>query len=202
MYHAPLSPFARKVRAAVIVLGLEERIEEVVVNVSASPPEILVANPLCKIPTLEIAEGEGLYDSRVIVEYLDALAGGGRVIPAAGLERWRALRLQALGDGISDAAVLSRGLAVAGLDRDHPLVQRQAAAIRRSLDRLEEAVPSTVPMTGPVDVGSLSVACALGYLDVRFADEPWRDQRPALAAWYETASRHDSLACTAVAAPR
>ncbi|GBQ35601.1 glutathione S-transferase [Gluconacetobacter azotocaptans] len=200
LYHASLSPFARKVRAAIIALGLEDRIEEVVVNISAAPPDVLAANPLCKIPTLEIAEGEGVYDSPVIVEYLDALAGGG-VIPAAGPERWRALRLQALGDGIADAAVLWRGLAGAGLHRDDPLVQRQAAAIRRSLDRLEAAPPPEVSLAGPVDVGILSVACALGYLDVRFADDPWRDQRPALAAWYETASRHDCLARTAVSSP-
>ncbi|GAA4491917.1 glutathione S-transferase [Gluconacetobacter tumulicola] len=194
LYHAPLSPYARKVRAAVILLGLEARVTEIAVRVSDSPPEVLAANPLCKIPALELPDGEGVYDSRVIVDYLDGLAGGGRLVPAGGEARRRVLRMQALGDGLADAAILVRTLIPAGLAHDHPLVQRQLAAVRRSLDRLE----SEPPALEPIDIGGLSVACALGYLDVRFADDPWRLDRPALAAWYEAACRLPCLARTAV----
>lgn len=194
LYHAPLSPYARKVRAAAILLGLESRLTEIVVRVADAPPEVLAANPLCKIPTLELPDGEGVYDSRVIVDYLDGLAGGGRLVPAEGDARRRALRMQALGDGLADAAILVRTLIPAGLAHDHPLVQRQLAAVWRSLDRLESAPPALEPM----DIGGLSVACALGYLDVRFAEDPWRRDRPALADWYAAASGLPCLARTAI----
>lgn len=196
LYHAPLSPYARKVRAAAILLGLDTRLTEIVVRVSESPAVVLAANPLCKIPTLELPDGEGLYDSRVIVDYLDGLAGGGRLVPAEGVARHRVLRMQALGDGLADAAILARTLMAAGLAHDHALVQRQLAAVRRCLDRLESGPPSLEPM----DVGGLSVACALGYLDVRFTDDPWRADRPALAAWYEAACALPCLARTAIPA--
>lgn len=194
LYHAPLSPYARKVRAAAILLGLESRLTEIVVRVADSPAEVLAANPLCKIPTLELPDGEELYDSRVIVDYLDGLAGGGRLMPVGGDARRRVLRMQALGDGLADAAILARTLVPAGLAHDHPLVQRQLAAVRRSLDRLESMPPTLEPM----DIGGLSVACALGYLDVRFVDDPWRRDRPALAAWYAAACALPCLARTAI----
>ncbi|MFT8646195.1 MAG: glutathione S-transferase family protein [Gluconacetobacter sp.] len=194
LYHAPLSPYARKVRAAAILLGLESRLTEIVVRVADSPPEVLAANPLCKIPTLELPDGEGVTARRVMGESLAGRAGGGRRVPAEGDARRRALRMQALGDGLADAAILVRTLIPAGLAHDHPLVQRQLAAVWRSLDRLESAPPALEPM----DIGGLSVACALGYLDVRFAEDPWRRDRPALADWYAAASALPCLARTAI----
>lgn len=101
---SPASPFARKVRIASALLGLEDRVTMESADVAA-PDEILKQqNPLGKIPILVLGNGETLYDSRVIVEYLDHIAGGGILLPQTE-ERFKALREQALGDGLSDAAV-------------------------------------------------------------------------------------------------
>src|SRR5689334_4444703 len=102
---APSSPFGRKVRIAIAVLGLSDRISIESADTSDPNETLRAQNPLGKIPTLVLETGEALYDSRVIVEYLDALAGGGRLIPA-GWGRFEALRLQALADGVMDAAIL------------------------------------------------------------------------------------------------
>src|SRR5919206_185546 len=102
---SPPSPFGRKVKIAAAVLGLSDRIEVVAADTNDPNEELRRQNPLGKIPTLVLENGEALYDSRVIVEYLDALAGGGRLIPA-GWARFEALRLQALAEGVMDAPIL------------------------------------------------------------------------------------------------
>jgi len=110
LWYSPPSPFARKVRVVATELGLAERIELVLTPVVPIEPNpaLVPQNPLVKLPTLEAEDGTVLYDSRTICEYLDALAGGGRLFPATGPARWDALRRQALGDGIMDAGILRR----------------------------------------------------------------------------------------------
>jgi glutathione S-transferase len=103
---SPASPFGRKVKMAAIVLGLMDKIEIVVANTLDPDDAIRKQNPLGKIPALTLDDGTTLYDSRVIVEYLDVQAGGGKIIPASGKDRFDALTLQALADGIMDAAIL------------------------------------------------------------------------------------------------
>ena len=100
------SPFGRKPRLAAAVLGLSERIEVVPADFLDEADSLRMQNPLGKVPTLLLADGTALYDSRVILEYLDHLAGGGRLIPAEPAARFAALKLQAIGDGILDAGVL------------------------------------------------------------------------------------------------
>ena len=148
-------------------------------------------NPLGKLPCLITDDGLALYDSRVICEFLDTIGNVFPMFPAHGL-RFRALRFQALGDGICDAAVLSRS------ERGRPaetarnaVLAAQRGKIQRSLDVLEADRPGI-----HLDIGSLTVACALGYLDFRFASEPWRDTRPGLTSWYETIAKHSCLAQT------
>ncbi len=193
LLYSPTSPFARKVLACAITRGLDRRIERVPVDAQASGPELVAANPLSKVPTLITEDGLALYDSPVICEYLDSLGDAVGLFPPSGGARWLALRFQAMGDGIMDAAVLRRGESTrpAEAARDK-VIARQAAAVARALDALEADPPHH-----GLDIGSLTVACALGYLDFRYAHEAWRDGRPALAAWFAAISREPGLAETA-----
>jgi len=174
---SPSSPYARKVRIVAAEKGLAGEIELVRTDTWNLPEALLLENPLGKIPALTTADGEVLFDSPVVCEYLDALGGGAPLIAASGDARWRALRLQALGDGMMDAAVeryveAHRPPAQRSADWD----ERQRIAIIRCLDRLE----CSGEMEGPLDLGKIAVVCALDYLDLRFASEPWRKLRPNL----------------------
>lgn len=177
--YSPASPYARKIRIAAELLGLSDRIEIVSANTADPADSLRAQNPLGKIPTLVLEDGSSLYDSRVIADYLDHLAGGGRVIPADPGRRFQALRLQALGDGINDAALLIRYETATRPEalRHAETIALQQGKIDRALDALEAAPPS-----GPPDIGHIAVACALGYLDLRFAGA-WRESRPRLATW-------------------
>ncbi|HEX3347842.1 MAG TPA: glutathione S-transferase [Acetobacteraceae bacterium] len=181
LFYSPTSPYVRKVLACAIERDIERQIELVPTNPHVSPPALLAANPLSKVPCLITADGVPLFDSPVICEFLDAIENASPMFPRAGGARWRALRYQAMADGILDAAVARR------LEQAKPqeaardtFMARQQAAVERTLAELEREPPHTVP-----DIGSLAVACALGYLDFRFAHEPWREPHPTLAAWYE-----------------
>jgi glutathione S-transferase len=176
---SPASPFGRKVKIAARVLGLDDRIEIVKTDTTADEDPIRTVNPLGKIPALELEDGLTLFDSAVIVEYLDYLAGGGRLIPAEPKARFAALRLQALADGLMDAALLTvyEGRFREEAMRSQTWLALQAGKIDRSLAALEAEPPSRA-----VDVGSIAVACALGYLDLRFQGA-WRATHPRLAAW-------------------
>lgn len=178
---APASPFGRKVKIAAALLGLDKALHIVDADTMSPDDSIRRENPLGKIPTLILDDGTTLYDSRVIVEYLDHLAGGGRLIPAEPSLRFRALTLQALADGVADAALLQvyEGRWRAAEHRDARWVDHQAGKVSRALLALEAALPS-----GPTDVGQVALACALGYLDLRFAGE-WRAAHPQLAAWLD-----------------
>lgn len=191
--YSTTSPFARKVRAAAYECGLAERIRLILSNPWAPGSPVAADNPLGKIPVLITDEGAYLYDSRVICEYLDALAGG-VLFPAAGAVRWTALRRQALADGIADAAVLRRleSLRPDG-ERSDAWLARQQAAVARALDVLEGEVGD---FGQAPTIGTIAIACALGYLDFRFAADDWRRARPALAAWYAGFAARPSMAAT------
>jgi glutathione S-transferase len=199
LYFSPTSPYARKVRITAHELGLSQRIELISIALTpVSPHDALrSSNPLGKIPALITDEGTALYDSPVICEYLDARAGGHRIFPPLGPARWTALRRQALADGILDAAVLTRyeeALRPQEL-RWQEWVDGQLLKVRSGLDALERE-----PLDGVVDIGTLSIACALGYLDFRFASEGWRESRPRLAAWAAAINERPSLTATVPAA--
>ncbi len=180
---SPASPFVRKVRIAVAVLGLGDKIEVRDTDLNDTADSIRAQNPLGKIPALILDDGTALYDSRVILEYLDHLAGGGKIIPSDAAARFAALRLQALCDGILDASVL-----LVYESRYRPQdkrvqtwVDRQAGKVDRALKALEAAPPR---LTTPPDVGQIALACALGYRDFRF-DGGWRKQHPRLLAYLD-----------------
>lgn len=194
LFHSPASPFARKVRACAVARDIAGQIELVPCMASDSPAELLAVNPLSKIPALVTADGVAIFDSRVICEFLDSVGDALPMFPPSGRARWLALRHQAMGDGMMDAAVLRRGESLRPQEaaRDANMA-RQAAAVSRTLATLEREPPHAV-----VDVGSLSVACALGYLDLRFSHEDWRAAHPTMAAWFAAISAEPCLAETAV----
>ncbi|MBM6592767.1 glutathione S-transferase family protein [Microvirga pudoricolor] len=178
---SPASPFGRKVKISASLLGLSDRIEIVPSDTLNPEDSIRQQNPLGKIPALILENGEILYDSRVIIEYLDYLAGGG-VIPA-GEERFLALRHQALADGIMDAALLQvyEGRFRATDRQEAKWVDHQAEKVKRALAHAEAHL-TDLPST--IHVGHIAQACALGYLDLRFAGE-WRSSYPKLVAWLD-----------------
>ncbi len=194
LHYSPASPFARKCLAAAIARGIEGRIELVGTNPHVSPAELLKDNPLSKIPALVTDDGMAIYDSPVICEYLNTLGEAATLIPTSGTRAWiRVQVMQALADGIMDAAVARRMRAGKPVDETRAaFLDRQKAAIARGLAALEAAPPE-----GLGDIGAIAVGCALGYLDFRFADEPWRAAHPKLAAWFEAASKLPPLARTA-----
>jgi glutathione S-transferase len=181
---ASASPFVRKVRIAAAVLGLDHGLEIVPADTADPNDPLRQQNPLGKIPTLVLDDGSVLYDSRVIVEYLDHLAGGGRVIPAQPMEaHFDALRLQALADGIMDASVL---LVYEARWRDaakheQKWIDLQAGKVERGLAVLEASPPGIdrVP-----HIGQIALACALGYRDLRFAGT-WRTTHPRLVEFLD-----------------
>ena len=195
LYGNPASPYVRKVRALAIETDIEDRIEFAQVALTPVGPdaEVSANNPIGKIPALIRDDGGALYDSRVICEYLDSLHGGARMFPEGGDARWTALRRQALADGILDAAVNTRYETFLRPEdlRWTDWVEGQMRKVRGSLDQLESE-----SLGDGVDIGTLSVACALGYLDFRYPDEGWRDSRPALAAWFEGFSARRSMSET------
>ena len=185
------SPFGRKVAVVAFERGLLERlaIENETLSPVAPSAAVAAANPLGKIPCLVLDDGRALYDSRVICEYLDSLDDGPALFPAEPEARLKALTMQALGDGILDAAVGTRYEMTL---RPEPLrwadwMEGQKLKIWRGLDRLEADAGG---LTLLADIGAVTVACALGYLDFRYPDEPWRPSRQRLAGWFaEVASR-------------
>lgn len=175
------SPFGRKVKLVAYRLGLMDRIE--IVNADTADPSdsLRAQNPLGKIPTLILDDGQVLYDSRVIVDYLDHLAGGGGVIPADPAQRFPALTMQALADGVMDAALLQvyeKRWRDEGL-RSERWASHQADKVARGLAAFEAS-----DLSGPLHIGHIALACALGYLDLRFGGD-WRQTHPALVRWLD-----------------
>jgi glutathione S-transferase len=194
LYWSPRSPFARKVMVFAHEAGLAGRIETERTLVAMTHPnrDLMRINPLGKIPTLVTDEGEALFDSTVICEYLDSLHGGRRLFPPAAPERWRALRWHALGDNLLDNLVLWRN------ERLRPATQQSPETlaafdlkVRACLDYLDnDAAPLDAAAVG---IGHVAIAVALGYLDFRFPELGWRTGRGRIAAWYETFAQRPSI---------
>lgn len=191
LYYSPTSPFVRKVVVTAIEAGLDAQITRIPTNPWQNPPELVHDNPLSKVPCLVTADGLALFDSPVICEYLDSV-GGGTMVPPAGPARWRALRLQAIGDGLMDAAINRRmDMTRPAEDARTAVMTRQAGLVSNALNVLEQE-----SLTQHMDIGAMTIACALGYLDFRFQDEPWRDGRPSLTSWYTIFATRPALVAT------
>jgi glutathione S-transferase len=191
------SPFGRKVQIALSVLGLDDvKIEPT--DTMDPRDTVRGQNPLGKIPVLISEDGTAYYDSRVILEFLDERAGGGKIIPRATAERFAALRLQALADGILDASILTiyEGRWRPAEKHEAKWLDHQAGKVGRALAVLEAAPPALGP--GLPNVGHIALACALGYRDFRFGGD-WRTNHPRLVAWLDGfAARVPAFAATIV----
>lgn len=189
---SPTSPYVRKVIITAVETGQLDLIEQVPTNTQDPNDPIGKVNPLAKVPALELADGRVLFDSPVICEYLDSLHDGPRLFPAAGAPRWQALQQQALGDGILDAAILAM---LEGRrpeeKRWQPWIDKQLQKVRNAIDQLE--AQSGDLTGGGLTIGQVSVACALGYIDFRFASEQWQKSHPRLAEWYQGFAARPSM---------
>ncbi|GHF33036.1 glutathione S-transferase [Seohaeicola zhoushanensis] len=200
--HSPASPYVRKVMVVLHETGQLDDVELVPTATTPIAPsaELIGKNPLGKIPALERDDGPTLFDSRVICAFLDARANAG--LYGSGARHWEIRTLEALGDGILDAA-----LSLTYEARFRPEDKRvpdwmegqwgKAARACAALDRMWMS-----HLAGPFDAGQIAVACALGYLDFRHAARDWRKDNPALAEWYARIESRPSLAATRPADPR
>lgn len=200
LYYSPTSPFVRKVNVLAIETGLDNRLEWVTTNPWQAEEVLTAENPLSKIPTLVTDDKQVIYDSHVICEYLDSLHGKNKLIPEKGHARWHALRLQALADGILDAGILrfmEKKRVPAQQSADWDAMQKNT--IERGLNYLENTVSD---WGDKLDIGVISIACALGWLDFRFSDENWRTTRSKLNVWFESFSKRASILKTIPTEPK
>jgi glutathione S-transferase len=192
---SPSSPFARKVRIAISLLGFDKDVKVEATDTTDVNDSVRKQNPLGKIPVLVAEDGVTYYDSRVILEYLDQRAGGGKIVPRDGAARLAALRLQALCDGILDASILTIYETRWRKAETHEpkWLNHQSGKVARGLAALEAAPP---PIDAMPDVGQITLACALGYRDFRFGPG-WRGDHPHLVAWLDSfAGRVPAFAAT------
>lgn len=189
------SPFVRKVR----VILAERNIAHDFVEESAWAAGTTVPryNPLNKVPALELDGGESLYDSAVIAEYLDSISGA-VFVPAAPLERARAHRDEALGDGIADAGIS------AFLERKREASRQDAAWIARQLDKVNAGIAAVAKNLGAgphlggaqMNVGDIACACALFWAEFRMPELRWREEHANLKAWAQRLETRASFAAT------
>lgn len=185
LHWSPRSPYVRKVMVAIHELGLQDRIRTVRTVAGGTTPhlELMKINPLGKIPTLELPDGTALYDSGVIIEYLDTLHAGPKLFPAAWPERMVALRRHALGQGMLDSALLLLGEGLRPAERQsEPHKELWRTKLRACADALEQEAGELART--PFGIGHLAIGVALGYLDFRFGEMDWRQGHPRLAAWH------------------
>ncbi|MEE8515303.1 MAG: glutathione S-transferase N-terminal domain-containing protein [Alphaproteobacteria bacterium] len=181
LWYSPTSPYVRKVMVTAAEKGLAARIE----TIAARAPEndIAARNPLGKVPTLETDDGDILYESTIICEYLDSLAGGVELYPSSGKARWQALMLQGLADGVDDAAILIRMEGRrADAEKSAWWVERQAAKVARGLDALELEAAG---FGADINIGHIATACMLGFAELHDLAGDWRPGHPTLAKWYD-----------------
>lgn len=193
--YSATSPYARKIRVLVLEKGLSDRIEDVAVNPMEDPEDLSAVNPLHKVPAFIRDDGPALFDSPLICEYLDATFPEPRFIPQDGEARWAVLRIQALADGILDAALpIVMELRRPETERSAAWMERWRQAIARGVAVLDAERASLEG--GPLNLGQVAAVAALDYLDFRLPEVAWRDRHPALAAWADALLARPSLKAT------
>ena len=196
LYHSPASPYGRKINVLLHELGVSEQVERLPTHTTVlqSDAALLAKNPLAKVPALERDDGATLYDSRVISAFLNDHFGG--AFYPQGSRRWETLVLEATADGILDSAV-----PMVYEVRLRPENERSPAYVEALWAKVERAVGALNDrwishLSGPLDMGQISVGCALGYLDFRHGARNWRDGNDDLAAWFARFSERASMQAT------
>jgi glutathione S-transferase len=190
--YSPASPYVRKVTACAIKRGISDKIERM--KIGTTDPALLQYNALSKVPTLITDDGACIFDSPVICEYLDSIGSAPKLFPPAGPARWKALTQEALADGILDATQpRRRELTLPQDDGRKGYIALQQGKVARAVAEFEKQAGSL----GNLDtIGEITIGCALGYLDFRYANEPWRAGHPKLEAWYAKVVKLPPLADT------
>jgi glutathione S-transferase len=196
LYYSGASPYARKVLATAHETGQAKKIELAATTVLPTKPnaDLGKENPLMKVPTLVTDGGEILYDSRVICEYLDAQHDGRKLFPPTGGERWRALRLQSLADGIIDAGILCR-YEIATRPEDKRSAEWTAGQMLKVTQGLDQVEREPDILSGAVNIGHIALGCAVGWLEFRNVAEV-RKGRPNLTKWYDGFLQRPSMQAT------
>lgn len=193
--YTPASPFSRKVLVVAHECGLADRIEKVPADLEHPDGDLAKDNPLGKVPTLVLDDGTSLIESPLICEWLET-HGSGKLIPREAKARVAALQLQALGDGIGEAAIcVQRERNRTGAQHSDQVEARWKGKFDRTLDLLEREFDQR--LGGPADIGHVALACALGWVDFRMENMDWRARRPKLAKWYADLSQLPAMAATA-----
>lgn len=194
LHHLVTSPFVRKVHVAAIECGLNDRLELVPADIRSADSDYYLVNPLAKVPSLERDDGRLLIDSPVICEYFDSLNGGPKLIPADPEGRIAVLHLQALSDGITDAAVLYNN------ERNRPdgersadFQERQRLKATRGLDHVES---NLALLEGSLNIGQIALATGLGWVNLRIGRDFWAGGRPGLASWVDAFAERPSMQAT------
>ncbi len=194
LHWSPRSPYVRKVMIAISELGLQDQVRIVRTVTGGTTPhrELMKINPVGKIPTLELADGTAIYDSPVILEYLDMLHQGPKLYPASWPERLTALRRHALGQGMLDNALplLAEGFRPAERQSE-PHKELWRSKLVACVDALEGEAEALAE--SGFTVGHLAIGVALAYLDFRFDSLAWRDGHPNLKAWHATFNARPSV---------
>ena len=201
---SPASPFARKVRAAAIELGLSERLELEIIDTAPGKPNRPYGeayNPLRKIPALLCEDGSTVYDSTLICEYLDNMAGGGRIVPRQDApHRWRVMTDHSLAQGMTEACILMRYETAV-----RPEERRWQVWIEDQWDRVESGLQwfthNSAELSEPLNIAHLALGSLLGYIDFRMPERAWRSRFPLLADWNERLQRRPSFQQTRPVAP-
>ena len=188
LHYSPESQYVRKVMACAIEMGIVDKLE-----LLKNKEDLEKHNPLLKRPVLITDDGDPICDSPVICAYLDSVAGGGKVIPKSGRERWRALSEEGIADGAMESVTAIRH------DRQYhegqesqPIYDRHILKINQTLDACEEKAAAG-EFKDRVDIGTLTIAVMCAYFDFRLPDLGWRSTRPTLADWYEDFSKRPSI---------
>ncbi|MBN1379823.1 MAG: glutathione S-transferase N-terminal domain-containing protein [Gammaproteobacteria bacterium] len=192
---SPTSPYVRKVRIVAREKGLLGRISEVKSIPFDSPPELVAANPLGKVPALILEDGSVLFDSPVICEYLDQLVSAPQLI-LSGIAKWPVLRAQALADGVMDVA------ASGVMELRRPQNEQSPSALKHWRNQIRSAVSQMhkelTAQNADLTLGHIAMATALSYLDFRHPDLHWRNvAKPAVVDWHAEFSKRHSMLETA-----
>lgn len=199
LYCSSNSPYARKVRVTVLELGVEDDVELVETNPRDHTTDFWQANPLAKIPALELEDGRVIYDSPVICEYLSESGGNGRLLKDSGRDVWDVRTLVALADGAMDAGMLVRlELMRPEAERSPSDMAKQMATVARGFDRLQELLADR---DDAADLGTIAAGCCIGWVPFRHPSIDWLGERPGLARWYERFAARESMMKTAPGAP-
>jgi glutathione S-transferase len=189
LHWSPRSPYVRKVMIAAHEMGLQDRIECVRTVVGGTKPhlELMTLNPLGKIPTLELEDGGVVYDSFVVIAYLDTLHERAKLIPAGGAAWLTALRRHALGNGMLDVALAALG------ERFRPAERQSEPHLALWHLKLRTCVEALEREAEPFNIGHLAIGVALAYLDFRFDEMRWREGHQKLANWHATFNARPSV---------